>query len=56
VILAVVLAGAILLFFLILIASTVAILREAAPGAHGGHVSLLASIKRLIVHHFVHRR
>jgi hypothetical protein len=51
VILAVVLAGAILFFFLLLFAGTVAILREARPGGHATGSALLLPVKREIIRH-----
>jgi len=57
-ILAVILAGSILFFFLILFAGLVATLHEGSP-REGPRISTLAAIKRVIVHemhHFSHHK
>jgi hypothetical protein len=53
-ILGVILAGSTLLFFLILFATALAILHEAAPTGHGRATSLLAIIKRVVAHYIFH--
>ncbi len=50
-ILAVILAGSILLFLLILFVTAFAILREASPV---GHTPFLVAVKRAVAHHFHH--
>ncbi len=56
-ILAVILAGSILFFFLILSAGAVAILREAAPHGHGaGIVRIILAVRHAIAHHIFHHR
>jgi len=57
IILALVLLGSIIFFCLILLAGTVAVLREAAPASSRvGLRALVLEVKRVIVHHMVHRR
>jgi len=53
-ILAGILIGSILFFFLILGVTAVAVLREAAPTGHSGLTPLLIAIKRVIAHHIPH--
>ena len=55
-ILAVILAGSILFFFLILFAGLFAVVHEATPSGHSGITSILIAIKRVIVHHLVHHK
>jgi hypothetical protein len=52
-ILGVILAGSILLFFLILFAGGIAILREASPRG-GARTPLLVAVKRVIAHDILH--
>jgi hypothetical protein len=52
-ILSVILAGSILLFFLILFAGGIAILHEAAPKG-GARLPFLVAIKRVIAHDILH--
>ena len=58
IILAVILAGSIIFFFLILFAGVFAVLREAAPHSRLGGGSILLVIKRTVAHfvHAVHHR
>jgi len=53
-ILALILVGSILFFFLILGAGFIAILREAAPHRHSSLALYLLDVKRIVAHHILH--